>query len=255
MFDIFLSDLALAAETPGLSWLIAAAFMAGLTRGFAGFGSGLVFMPFAGAMLPPAQAVAVVVVMDLIGSLANIPGAVRLARWQDLKWLGIALIPGVLAGLWLLFWIEPLVFRWGVSLLALSTVAALICGWQWRGRRGIPETMGVGFLAGIFGGATALPGPPVILFYLSSQLPVQVMRATMTIFMVSVDLLLGISLGLTGQIGSGLVALAVILLVPFGLGNAIGSFLFRPERVKIYKVGSWLVIGASALYGLPIWQG
>ena len=48
--------LAQALALPGLPWLVLAATLAGLVRGFSGFGSGLVYMPIAGAVLPPAQA-------------------------------------------------------------------------------------------------------------------------------------------------------------------------------------------------------
>lgn len=253
--DAFLAQISLAVSHDALPWLLIAALLAGLTRGFSGFGSGLVFMPVAGSVLPPAQAVGVVVLMDLIGSLPNVPAALRQARHGDLKMLLAGLVPGLALGLLLLFWVAPVVFRWGVSLLALATVAALISGWQWRGARGAAPTFGVGILAGILGGATALPGPPVILYYLSSRLPLGEIRATMTVFMVSVDLALAVMLGSTGQLSLELTAMALIVLLPFIIGNGIGSWLFNPSRTKVYRVGSWVVIGASALYGLPVWQG
>jgi uncharacterized membrane protein YfcA len=148
---------------PGAVWLGLAALLAGFVRGFAGFGSGLVFMPVAATVLPPAQAVVALVVMDVLGPIPNVPGALRADDVREIGRLAAGMAFGQPLGLAALIWIAPETFRWGVSLMALATVAALLAGWSWRGRRGGAATAGAGFLSGIVGGATGLPGPPVIL--------------------------------------------------------------------------------------------
>ena len=71
-------------------WLLGlATVLAGLVRGFTGFGSGLVYMPLAALVLPPAQAVAVLVLMDMIGPLPQIPRALRDGAPRDMIWLGL----------------------------------------------------------------------------------------------------------------------------------------------------------------------
>lgn len=241
--------------TPGLVWLLGAALMAGLVRGFSGFGSGLVYMPVAGAVLPPAQAVAVLVLMDMLGPLANVPGALRTGSPAEIGRLAIGMLPGLPLGVAALMWLSPEAFRWGVSLMALATVAALASGWQWRAARNRTTTMAAGFLSGVVGGATALPGPPVILYYMASPLPVAQVRANLTMFLVMVDLGLFALLALTGALSWQIAALALLLLVPFSLANALGSALFRPERTGLYRVLSWSLIAGSALVGLPLWKG
>lgn len=247
--------LAAALALPGLPWLVLAAVLAGLVRGFSGFGSGLVYMPIAGAVLPPAQAVAVLVLMDLIGPLANVPGAWRTGSPAELGWLGLGLLPGLPIGLAALFWVDPQVFRWGVSLMALATVAALVAGWRWRGPRGPRTAAAAGFVSGIVGGATALPGPPVILYYMASPLPVAQVRANLMLFLVAVDLAMAAVLGAAGQLSLTFALVSALLLVPFSLANAAGSALFRPERSGSYKALSWTLIAGSALAGLPLWKG
>jgi uncharacterized protein len=104
---------------PGLPWLVLAAALAGLVRGFSGFGSGLVYMPVAGAVLPPAQAVAVLVVMDMIGPLANMPGALRTGSPREIGWLALGCW-GLPLGRCGAVLAAAEVFRWGVSLMALA---------------------------------------------------------------------------------------------------------------------------------------
>ena len=240
---------------PGLWVLGLAALMAGLVRGFAGFGSGLVYMPIAGAVLPPAQAVAVLVLMDLLGPLANLPGALRTGTPREIGLLALGMLPGLPLGVAALFLVPPEAFRWTVSLIALATVAALVAGWRWHGPRGRGATVTTGFLSGLVGGATALPGPPVILYYMASPVPVAQVRANLTMFLVMVDLGLAVVLGLSGQLGWTLATVSLMLLVPFSLANGLGSALFRPDRAGMYKVLAWVLIAASAIAGLPFWKG
>ena len=66
--------LAAALAQPGLGWLICATFVAGMVRGFTGFGTALIFMPVAAQHLDPVWAVLTMVVMELFGPLPNLPG-------------------------------------------------------------------------------------------------------------------------------------------------------------------------------------
>lgn len=52
---------------PGLSWLAVAIIAAGLVRGFAGFGSGMIIMAAASSVLSPFAALAFLVVVEFWG--------------------------------------------------------------------------------------------------------------------------------------------------------------------------------------------
>jgi uncharacterized membrane protein YfcA len=247
--------LAEALARPGLAWLVLAAALAGLVRGFSGFGSGLVYMPIAGTVVPPAVAVALLTVMDLIGPIPNLPGAIRTGRPREVAVLGAGLVFGMPLGLWALFTVPPETFRWAVSLMGLATVAALVAGWRYRGPRGPRVTGTVGVLSGLVGGATGLPGPPVILYYMASPLPVAVVRANLMMFLVMVDVVMAGTLAAAGRLDAVTLVTGLGLLVPFSLANWLGSSLFDPERARAYRVLSWGLIAASALAGLPLWTG
>lgn len=246
--------LAGALAQPGAIWLAFAALLAGLVRGFAGFGSGLVFMPVAASVLPPAQAVMALVVMDVLGPLPNIPGALRAGDPREVGRLALGMAAGLPLGLAALVLAPPETFRWGVSLMALVTVAALLAGWSWRGARGRAPTAAAGFLSGIVGGSTGLPGPPVILYYMAAALPPAQVRANLTMFLVLVDIGLVALLGLTGRLEAMAVVTGLLLLMPFSLANLAGSRLFHPGRVRTYRAVAFALIVAAALAGLPVWN-
>ena len=70
--------LAEAWATQGLYLLVFAVILAGLVRGFAGFGTAMIYMPIAGTVLPPVWALAAMMVFDALGPLPNVPRA-----WRD----------------------------------------------------------------------------------------------------------------------------------------------------------------------------
>ncbi|MEZ5675843.1 MAG: hypothetical protein R3D81_11665 [Thalassovita sp.] len=68
---------------PGLGWMVLAIFLAGMVRGFAGFGTALVALPILGQYVPPIWTIVVIIVADLIGASLNVPRALRDGQPKD----------------------------------------------------------------------------------------------------------------------------------------------------------------------------
>src|SRR6056297_2568769 len=64
-----------ALATPGLPWLLLAIGVAGIVRGFTGFGTALIFVPVAGIFLAPQVVVGVMMLTGLVSSAALLPRA------------------------------------------------------------------------------------------------------------------------------------------------------------------------------------
>ena len=77
------AGLAEAVALDGLD-LVLAAFLAGLIRGFSGFGSAVVFLPVAGQFVSPIWALSILVVMDLFGPLPLLRAASKKVVRADL---------------------------------------------------------------------------------------------------------------------------------------------------------------------------
>lgn len=60
-----------------LFFLLASAFIAGLARGFSGFGAALIFMPLAGSIIGPRLAAPLLLIIDAITAIGLIPHAWR----------------------------------------------------------------------------------------------------------------------------------------------------------------------------------
>ncbi|MCC6007908.1 MAG: sulfite exporter TauE/SafE family protein, partial [Rhodobacteraceae bacterium] len=104
----------------GALWLVAAACIAGLVRGFTGFGSGLVFMPVAMTLVPPVWALVVLLVMEITAPLTQLPRALRQGSPREVGLMAAGAALTLPPGLWLLVHLPPEALRWAVSIVAVA---------------------------------------------------------------------------------------------------------------------------------------
>lgn len=246
--------LAAALAFDGLGWLIAGTLLAGFVRGFSGFGTALIFMPVAGQLMPPIWALTMLVVMDVFGPL---PILRRAQRDGDLREVGLLTLGMALAlplGLMVLSAIQPEVFRYAVSILALIVPVLLIAGLRYHGPLNAPVLLGTGAASGFLGGVVGVPGPPVILLYLaSSRLAAQV-RANILMYLLAFDVVLIALLALQDRLEAVPVILGLLLALPVMLANMVGAAIFRPEKERQYRAAAYVIIAAAAISGLPLWD-
>ena len=237
-----------------LALLVIAAFVAGTVRGFSGFGSGLIFLPIAAQVLSPFQALTTVVIADLLGAVPNIPRALRDCDKSDVLRLIIGLIIALPIGIWTLTLLDPDVFRYGVSVLALVLLVYLLSGLRYRGRVPNPMVYATGAFSGFTCGVAGIPGPPVILFYMARPMPPQVIRANTFIFLSSTDIAMLPALYAFGKLDGSAIFLGALLIVPNLTGNLFGAWLFRPQYERIYRGAAYALIAATALSSLPVFD-
>ncbi|MBM2574972.1 TSUP family transporter [Jannaschia sp. Os4] len=235
---------------PDLTWLACAAVVAGLVRGFSGFGTALVYVPLAAQVLPPVWVVVTLTAMDLLGPLPLVPRALRDGRLRDVGvTLGAAAVT-VWAGLALLGRLPERPFLLVVSAVALGLAALLASGWRYRGTLTAPILAGSGGLGGFLGGLTGLAGPPVILAQVASMQAAAVTRANVLLYLVGIDVLMMLALGARGMLTLEAVLLGLALVLPYGGAAWVGGRLFDPGRERLWRGVAYGVIAASGLSGL-----
>jgi hypothetical protein len=244
-----------ALATPGLGWLVLAVFIAGLVRGFAGFGSAMIIMPVASSVLSPVEAVVFVIAAELIGPLPNLPAAWRDGAPRDVGLLVAGAVLALPFGVWALSTMDAVVFGWGVSVSVIILLGLTASGWRLRGGLTRRLTMAAGALGGFMTGFAGMPGPPVIMLYMASTLPAAVIRANFLLYLVMLDILLFALLGALGMLDGSVVVLGLLVGIPNLIANMIGARLFDPSAERFFRVIAYLVIAASAIVGLPLWKG
>lgn len=238
--------------TEGIGWIAAAAFVAGLVRGFAGFGTAMVFLPVAGQFLPPFAVLTVLFVMDLVAPLPKLPSALRDGHPPDIARLVGAAALTVPLGLWVLGQVDPDLFRWGVSLAALLLLALLVAGVRYGGPMTPPLVLATGGIGGFTGGLMGLPGPPVIFLYMASRLPPAAIRGNIYAYLLFVDVLMLGVIWAMGRLVPAALWTGAVMILPYMAGILIGTALFRPGRETLYRRIAYGVIAVSALSGLPL---
>ena len=135
-----------------LALTVLVAGVAGLARGFSGFGAALIFMPAGSALVGPAVAAPVLLVADGVLSLGFLPRAWVLARRARRRADGLGAIIGVPLGAFILRHADPLLLRWVIAGLASSMLLLLLSGWRYHGTPRAPVTAVVGAVAGLSAG-------------------------------------------------------------------------------------------------------
>ncbi len=241
--------------TGTLSFLLASALVAGLARGFSGFGGALIFIPLASSVVEPRLAVAILFIIDLVMTLPMIPGAVRQADKREAGIMLIGALAGVPLGTLILARADPLAVRWAIIILVISLLALLVSGWRYHGKPTAPLTIGVGAVAGVFGGAAQVSGPPVVAYWLGGALPAATVRANLVFYFAMSSLITGVNYVFAGFFDVPAFALSLVAGPVFGLGVLAGSRLFGKTDDQVFRRICYGLIAAAAVIGLPLLDG
>ena len=149
-----------------LAFLACVAFVAGLARGFSGFGAALIFVPLASAAVGPRLAAPVFLVIDAVGALPMLPWAWRRAEHGAVLIMSLGALMVIPLGTMALTGLDPATLRWGISGAILLLLLLLISGWRYSGRPHWAATLAVGGVSGFLTGAAQIGGPPVVAYWL-----------------------------------------------------------------------------------------
>ena len=234
--------------------LIVTAFIAGLARGFSGFGSALIFMPVASAFLTAQVASPVLLLVDLVTTLPLIPGALYYADRREVAWMALGTLIGVPLGTWALAIMNPLAVRWMIIALIVPMLALLMSGWRYPGRTTTVVTTFVGGLSGFFNGVAQVGGPPLVLYWLRDAGKAITMRASV-ILLFAISNLISIPSYFAGGLWSRtIVGLAVAIGPVYGIGLWLGSHAFRFASEATFRRICYVLIAIAALVSLPVFD-
>ena len=256
MIDLPTSEIfAAALAEPRIYAAMAVAALAGITRGFSGFGGAMIYMPLVSAIYDPRIAAVTVLLVDLVSATPFAIPEMRRCTWREVGPLSIALAAGLPLGVWLLIVLDPIVLRWIIAALVFGLLAVLASGWRYRGRPSLPVTTGVGFVAGLGSGAVQIAGPAVIIFWLGGASDAATVRANLMVFFLLMGAITGIAYLTQGIITADVLALAVLLGLPFILAMWAGARWFRRSSEQAYRRAAYLIIVAAAIVSMPLWDG
>jgi len=229
---------ALFPSTSMLVVMLLATATAATMRAFSGFGNGLLLAPVFSLYLAPQDMVAVITIINLLGTLQMLPGV-----WRHIDWPFIwRMVPAALAGVpigWLLLnAMDPAVVRRVVAVIVIVLSLVLLAGWTYRGTRGRWQELGAGVCSGVLTAIAGMGGPPFILYMLSApNYSAVAFRTFLTVFFVFSQVLVLCVIVFTGVFSVNQLVYVGTLLPVHILATVLGSFLFvRALRGKAHRI-------------------
>lgn len=233
-------------------FIAAAAALAGVSRGFSGFGGALIFMPIASALVGPTVAVPAFLVCDAIMAAPLIPKAVKSADWIDVRPILAGSVIGLPIGNWFLTHADPTIVRWSISAAIILALIVLASGWRFSSAPGLETRLGVGLTSGLLAGLASIGGPPVIVYWLSATPNVVQMRNNLLAFFACTSVLALILFTWRGLLTPQVLWLVLVCAPGYGLGIWLGTRLFPHASPETYRRLAYGMVGASALASLPV---
>src|SRR5437764_4069259 len=233
---------------------VVVAALSGFVRGFSGFGSALIYIPLIAAVYEPRIAAPTLLLIDLVGSapftVRELPGC----NWREVVPVTTAAALAVPFGTMALIWIDPIVLRWFIAVLVLGLLAVLASGWRYNGKPTLPVSIAVGLFAGFGSGAVQIAGPAVIIFWLGGSSHAAVVRANLMVFFLLMGFITGAAYVAQGIMTADVLALALLLGVPFMVAMWAGARWFQGASEQAYRRAAYLIITLAATVSMPLWD-
>lgn len=237
--------------SPGaLGFLAAVVFVAGIARGFTGFGASATIMALATWMIAPIDLIPICLLLELTASTLLLRGGFGHAD----KPLAITLVAAAFLGVPLGLHLTKTLDTEVSSIVAL----ALVCGLAAMQLARIPLPVGdgrigaavVGFAAGIVNGLASIGGLVHALYLMARNLPARNMRGTMIVIILLSGSVTLLWQGLMGVMTAQAALRFAVLLLPFSAGLWLGRRNFTPENERHYRPVSLALLVALAGIGL-----
>jgi uncharacterized membrane protein YfcA len=236
--------------SPEFAGLACVTLVAGLVRGFTGFGAGLLMAPWFLMMLGPSRAVPVLVALELVASIRLVPGVLREIDPRSTLSLALPACLAVPLGSWLLVGLDPVPVRRAISLIILVFVALLASGWRYRSKPPGAALAVSGAFSGLLSGFGGVGGPPVVLLLVSGPETAVRNRATLIVFFAMTQTMATLAFAFHGLLTGDVLWRAVLLAPVFLLGTHLGASWFQPGRDRLYRNVALALVGISGIAGM-----
>jgi uncharacterized protein len=230
------------------------AVIAGVVRGFSGFGSALIYMPLISTVYGPRLAAPTLLLIDTICSLPFAVKAIPDCNWREVKPVTIAGALALPLGVATLVYVDPLALRWFIAALVLVAVGTLAVGWRYHGKPTVAASLGVGAIAGFSAGAVQIGAPPLLVYWLGGQNSATTVRANIMVYFIMQGALSIIAYIYSDLFTGPVLALSLLLALPFAVSLAVGARWFHGTSDQLYRRLAYAIIGVSGVISLPLFD-
>jgi hypothetical protein len=237
-----------------LTWAAAAGVIAvaSFVMGLTGFGIGLVSLAALPFLMSPVTAVVLMTLYALAFALALFVQLRRDVVPSAIAELLVGSLIGTPLGVWGLATLPVPVLN---RLIGALLIVAVLLEWAGRYPRGLSGRgwgVGAGVLAGVFGGAVGLPGPPVLVYAAAQSWGPRMLKANLQAFFIVNQGVIVAGYWWAGLLTAEVWRLTAAFAIPAILGVLAGVALFnRVDHVRFRRIVFALlfVSGVTLLVG------
>ncbi len=225
-------------------------FGAAFIRGLTGFGMAIILVPLLGLIIAPGEAVVVGILLQLL--IGPVGFKLIYADADRRSALSIAAVAMLVTpiGIWLLMGTSKDVARLLIAIIAIAAFLLVLLPVKPNHKPGRVETVLTGIASGILTGFAAMPGPPVVPYYLRQPIEPVVARASMMLVFFATAIagtISSVALGLTNW---RLVWLSLVLFPAVLLGNWLGKMCFGRVSAPVWRTMVAVILGIAGVSAL-----
>ena len=226
-------------------------FVAALVRGLTGFGFAILAVPLVSLVIAPAHAVLLAIVLQMLIGPFGVRTSLPVIDRRTVSIIAALAALTTPLGLWLLTLLSP------ESARLLIAGIAFVCFFGFLIKRApVPSKsafllFATGAVSGVLNGFAAMPGPPVILYFVRDGVAPLVARGSMMLVFFAAAISGTITAASSGLLEPRILWLSVISFPVMLLGNHIGSRFFgrvsdRSWRAVVVALLGLAMVGALA---------
>jgi uncharacterized protein len=218
-----------------LSLALLAAALAGFSRGYAAFGTAMIYVPLITLAYDARTAVVTLFLIDLLPSMPLLWRAAPQCERTAMGWMGLGAVAASPFGVAILLVAKPMQSQLVLGIVMLAAVSVMILrpGLHFRTtpRNGILAGAASGFAGGICG----IYGPPAMLYLLGRRAEARQTRADTIVFLTLESLVLGATYLVYGIYTRSDFKLTLLLLPVYALTTWIGARAFSQTGEETYR--------------------
>lgn len=228
--------------------------LAGVVRGFSGFGSALIYIPLMAAIYEPRIAAVTLLITDFAASAPFTVAQTRRCNWREVAPVSLAAIATIPLGVMALQYLDPLILRWGIAFLVTTLLVVLASGWRYHVAPRLSTSLGVGLISGVGAGAVQIAGPATIIYWLGGPNNPAVIRANLMVYFALLAIASFVIYFFRGLFTADVLIMSILLGPIFIVSMAAGAWMFKGASEHAYRRVAYAIIALSALVSLPLFD-
>lgn len=230
-----------------LAGAAAMTFGAAYIRGLTGFGMAIILVPLLGLIVSPGEAVVLGIFLQVLIGPVGLKIIYADAHRRSALTISAFAVVATPLGIWLLKQTSPDVARLLIAAIAIGAFLLVLLPQRPGARPGLKETAATGIASGILTGFAAMPGPPVVPYYLRQPIPPAEARASMMLVFFATAIAGTLSSFALGLASWRLAWLSILLFPAVLLGNWAGGKSFGKVPARLWRTFVAVVLGLAGL--------